>query len=106
MQAIIFSFTHKSDDFQEENVTEKVFEFRDELKLFFEVQPKVEFFAWLDDGWIMCLAYLINFLEQLNKLNLQMQGRNANIIKIPWFLECFHEQAEHLKEKVQDKKML
>lgn len=67
-----------------ECVTERVFELRGELKLLFEFQDKMEFFALLDDEeWITCLAYLVGILVQLNKLNLQMQGRNANIIKIP-----------------------
>ena len=36
------------------NATERVFEPRDELKLFFEVQGKMEFFAWLnDEEWIV-----------------------------------------------------
>ncbi|XP_042213890.1 zinc finger BED domain-containing protein 5-like, partial [Homarus americanus] len=72
------------------NVTERIFELRDELKLFFEVQGKMEFFAWLDDEeWLMRLAYLVDIFEQLDKLNLQMQGRNTNIIKFMDALKAF-----------------
>ena len=65
------------------NETERVFESRDELKLFFEAQSNMDFFAWLiDEKWIVHLKYLVDILEQLNKSNLQMQGRNRNIIKL------------------------
>jgi len=86
------------------NVTERVFELRDELKLFFEVQGKMEFFAWLDDEeWIMRLAYLVDIFEQLNKLNLQMQGRNTNIIKFMDSLKAFMSKLENWKRKVKIK---
>ena len=37
----------------------------------------------------MRLAYLVYVLEQLNKLNPQMQGRNTNIIKFINTLKAF-----------------
>ena len=86
------------------NVAERVFELRDELKLFFEVQGKMEFFAWLnDEEWIMRLAYLVDIFEQLNKLNLQMQGRNTNIIKFVDSLKAFMSKLENWKRKVNTK---
>ncbi|XP_076352607.1 zinc finger BED domain-containing protein 5-like [Tachypleus tridentatus] len=78
------------------NVTEQVFELRDELKLFFELQGKMEFFAWLE--WIMHLACLVD-IEQLNKLNLQIQGRNKNIIKFMESLKAFMSKLENWKRK-------
>ena len=86
------------------NVTERVFELRDEVKLFFEVQGKIEFFSWLhDEEWIMCLAYLVDIFEQLNKLNLQMQGKNTNIIKFMDSLKAFISKLENWKIKVKIK---
>ena len=86
------------------NVTERIFELRDELKLFFEVQGKTEFLAWLnDEEWIMRLAYLVDIFEQLNKLNLQMQGRNTNIIKFVDALKAFMSKLENWKRKVNTK---
>ena len=64
----------------------------------------MEFFAWLDDEeWIMCLAYLVDIFEQLNKLNLQMQGRNTNIIKFMDSLKAFMRKLENWKGKVKIK---
>ena len=49
------------------NVTERIFEHGDELKLFFEVQGKIELFAWLnDEELIVRLAYLVYIFDQLN----------------------------------------
>lgn len=71
---------------------------------FFEIQGKMEFFAWLDDEeWIMRLAYLVDIFEQLNKLNIQMQGRNTNIIKFMDLLKAFMIKLENWKRKVKIK---
>jgi hypothetical protein len=69
--------------FSRGNVTERAFELKDKVKLFSEVQGMMEFLAWLDDEErIMHLAYLVNNFEQLNKLNIQMQGKNTIIIRL------------------------
>jgi len=55
-----------------------VFGLRDELKLFFELEKKIEFASLLNnDRWIRYLAYMIDIFDQLNKLNLKMQGKNT-----------------------------
>ena len=85
-------------------VTEQVLELRDEFKLFFEVQGKIEFFVWLnDEEWIVHLTYLVDVFEQLNKLNLLMQGRNTNIVKFVDALKAFMSKLENWKRKVNTK---
>ncbi|XP_064472939.1 SCAN domain-containing protein 3-like [Ornithodoros turicata] len=83
------------------NVTARVFELREELKVFFQEQGKTTYFAWLsEEAWILRLAYLVDMFEQLNKLNLQMQGRNTNIIKFIDSLKDFSCKLQNWKRKV------
>ena len=64
------------------NVIKRVFELRDELKLFFELEKKIDFALLLkNDRWIRYLAYMVDIFDQLNRLNLKMQGKNTNIIQ-------------------------
>ena len=72
------------------NLTARVFRLRNEIKLFCEKHGKTNFVAWLDhDDWQLSLAYLVDIFEQLNKLNLLMQGRHTNIIKFVDALKSF-----------------
>ena len=83
------------------NITEQVFELRDEPGLFFKVQGRMKFFAWLnDEEWIVRLAYFVDIVEQLNKLNLLMQGRNTNIIKFVDALKAVMRKLENWRRKV------
>ena len=81
------------------NVAERVFKLRDELKLFFKVQSKMEFFTWLNE-WIVHHAYLGDIFQQLNKLNLHMQRRNTNIIKFVDALKALMSKLENWKRKI------
>ncbi|XP_068205248.1 protein FAM200A-like [Palaemon carinicauda] len=64
------------------------------------VQGKTEFPSWLsDEEWIMRLAYVVDIFEQLNKLILQMQGRNTNIIKFIDALRAFITKLENWKRR-------
>jgi len=68
----------------------EVLELREELKAFCKLQNKMEFYSWSDnEQWTIYLAYLCDIFEQLNKLNLQMQGRNSNVIKFVDALNAF-----------------
>ncbi|XP_064462248.1 protein FAM200A-like [Ornithodoros turicata] len=83
------------------NVTARVFELREELKVFFQEQGKTTYFAWLSEAaWILRLAYLVDMFEQLNKLNLQVQGRNTNIIMFIDSLKAFLCKMQNWKRKV------
>ncbi|XP_067947175.1 zinc finger BED domain-containing protein 5-like [Watersipora subatra] len=83
------------------NVTKRVIELRDELNLFFQESSMLEFLSWLNDAeWIIRLGYLTDIFGQLNKLNLQMQGRNTNIIKFVDCLKAFIDKLGNWKRKV------
>ena len=47
----------------------------------------------------MRLAYLVYIFEQLNKQNLQMQGRNTNIIKVVDAIKSFMSKLENWMRK-------
>ena len=83
------------------NVTKRVFELRDELKLFFEIEKKTEFASLLkNDRWIRSLAYMVDIFDHLNKLNLKMQGKNTNIIQFKDTLKAFMSKLDNWKRKV------
>ena len=82
------------------NVTQRVFELREELKAFCLLKGKIEYHVWLDNEWrVISLAYLCDIFEQLNKLNLQMQGKNTNVIKFVDALKAFKAKLANWKRK-------
>ncbi|KAJ7345747.1 hypothetical protein JRQ81_001697, partial [Phrynocephalus forsythii] len=55
---------------------------RDEIKLFLEVQGKRDLVAYLnEDAQKKRVAYLADVLDQLNKLNLKLQGQETHMIQ-------------------------
>ena len=57
-------------------VTKQLFELKDELKLLFELKRKTEFALLLkNDRSIRYLAYMVDIFDQLNNINLKMQGK-------------------------------
>ena len=83
------------------NVIKRVFELRDELKLFFELEKKTDFALLLKNGrWIRYLAYMVDIFDQLNRLNLKMQGKNTNIIQFKNTLIAFMSKLDSWKRKV------
>ena len=78
----------------------KVLELREKLKAFCLLKGKIEYHAWLDnEQWVIFLAYLCDIFEQLNKLNLQMQGKNTNFIKFVDALKAFKAKLANWKRK-------
>ena len=77
------------------NVSRRFFELKDELKEFCQLKNKVMYYSWLEDKeWILSLAYLHDIFEQLNKLNLRMQGKDTNIIVFVDALRAFKSKLE------------
>ena len=71
------------------------------VKAFCELKNKSEFCSWLDDEeWMLFLAYLCDIFEQLNQLNLQMQGKNTNIINFVDALKAFKSKLSNWKRKI------
>ena len=70
----------------------------------FEVLGKMEFLAWLNDEECnVLLTNLVDKFEQLNEMNLHMQGRNINIIKFVDALKAFISKLENWRRKVNKK---
>ena len=83
------------------NVMQRVFKLQEELKAFC-LLSKIEYHAWLDnEQWVISLAYLCDMFEQLNKLNLQMQGKNTNVIKFVDALKAFKAKLANCKRKAE-----
>ena len=60
------------------------------------------YYSWLEDKeWILSLAYLHDVFEQLNKLNLRMQGKDTNIVIFVDVLRAFKSKLANWKRKVQ-----
>ena len=84
------------------NVMRRVIELREKLKAFCLLKGKIEYHAWLDNKqWVISLAYLCDIFEQLNKLNLQMQGKNTNVIKFVDALKAFKAKLANWKRKAE-----
>ena len=64
-----------------------MFELRDELKLFFLFQKKLEY---NNDEWMRRLAHCLEIF--VNKLSLKMQGKNKHNTILRYF-GSFHEQT-------------
>ena len=81
-----------------ENVTQRFFK----LKEFSQLKNKI-MYSWLEDEeWLLSLAYLrVNeIFEQLNRLNLRMQGKDTNIIMFVDALKAFKSKLADWKRKV------
>ena len=64
------------------NVIGRFFELRSEIKQFLEIEKKATFLKFFsDESWLRSLAYLADIFEQLNKINLRLQGPNTNILQ-------------------------
>ena len=63
------------------NVLSRVFELRDELKIYLnDTKPELAF-HFTNAKFIAGLAYVVDIFHSLNTLNLKMQGKEKNIIQ-------------------------
>ena len=59
-------------------------------------------YSWLEnEKWVLSLAYLHDIFEQLNKLNLRMQGTDTNITMFVDALKAFKSKLVNRKRKVE-----
>ena len=86
-----------------DNVLNRAFEMKDEIKLFLEFKNKEEFLSYfIYNNWITSLAYLADIFEKLNILNIKLQGKNTNIIQLRDNLKVFVEKLQNWRQKVVD----
>ena len=58
----------------------RIFELREEVKLFLVAKQKHDLLAFGGDGFSTYLAYLADIFKALNQLNKKLQGSGTNII--------------------------
>uniref|UniRef100_K7FVA3 DUF4371 domain-containing protein n=1 Tax=Pelodiscus sinensis TaxID=13735 RepID=K7FVA3_PELSI len=75
------------------NVLNRVFQLREKLHLFLQDQRKEEFRNVLMQSNLE-LAYLVNIFGILNKLNLQLQGKDANLFSHQSIIKAFLDKLE------------
>ncbi|XP_064106847.1 protein FAM200A-like [Macrobrachium nipponense] len=81
------------------NVLNRVFELREELKMFLDTQDKKPIF-FNDPLWAPCLAYLADIFDQLNKLNLKLQGKETIVIHFVDTLRAFVAKMKNCFRKI------
>ena len=85
------------------NVVGRVFELRKELEIFLQRQRKQELEArFRDELWVLRLAYLVDIFDQLNRLNLKLQGNGKTIIDFVDSLNAFVQKVENWIRKVDE----
>ena len=63
------------------NMLARVFELREEIKLFLSYSNKVDLLsAFNKEGFVAQMAYLADIFENLNELNKKLQGQRSNVI--------------------------
>lgn len=83
------------------NVVNRVFELKNEIKLFLEVQGKHDLKSYIDDeAWNKRVAYLADIFDQLNKLNLKLQGKEMHTLHFQDNLQAFVAKLQNWRRKV------
>uniref|UniRef100_K7F692 DUF4371 domain-containing protein n=1 Tax=Pelodiscus sinensis TaxID=13735 RepID=K7F692_PELSI len=75
------------------NILNRVFQLREKLDLFLQAQGKEEFRNVLTQSNLE-LAYLVDIFRILNKLNLQLQGKGANLFSHQSIVKAFLDKLE------------
>ena len=83
------------------NLVARVFELRDEIKIFLETAKPELAVHFENVKFLSCLAYLVDIFEVLNQLNLKMQGQGKDIIQFVDFARAFVEKLGNWKRKRQ-----
>ena len=83
------------------NVLNRVYELKNEIKIFLETHGKLDLFACFnEEGWNKRLAYLADIFEHLNSLNLKLQGKQTNLILFQDNLNAFVAKVQNWRRKV------
>ncbi|XP_068227883.1 protein FAM200C-like [Palaemon carinicauda] len=82
------------------NVINRVFEMKDEIKLFLETQERKDLGVHFEDeAWNKRVAYLADIFDQLNKLNLKLQGRETHVLLFQDSLRAFVSKLQNWRRK-------
>ena len=87
-------------------VLKRVFDLRDELKMFFNQKSKPQFEALFSDkNELQKIAYLVDIFAILNELNLSLQGPNATCLDLSEKIRSFEMKLQLWQKKLDDNKM-
>ncbi|XP_045121815.1 zinc finger BED domain-containing protein 5-like [Portunus trituberculatus] len=84
------------------NMLSRLYELKDEVEIFLQRQKQDKLYeAFTEENFQLSLAYLVDFFEAINNLNLKLQGKNTNIIAHSDVIRAFTEKIHLWKRKVQ-----
>jgi hypothetical protein len=88
------------------NMLARLYELKQETETFLKCQDKTELYnAFTDIIFHLSLAYLTDFFEALNNLNLTLQGRNSNLISSYDAIRAFLEKIQLWKRRLESKNL-
>jgi len=91
-------------------VLTRLFELRDEVKIFLKEHTKTNLFEWFhDENWLIKLAYLSDIFNKLNETNLCLQGKETSIFqandkikaligKLDFWVDCVKKMILHVSQ--------
>ncbi|KAF2362564.1 protein of unknown function DUF4371 [Trinorchestia longiramus] len=83
------------------NMLSRFYELKDKVEIFLQKQKQDKLYeAFREENFQLSLAYLVDFFEAINNLNLKLQGRNTNIIAHSDVIRAFTEKIHLWKRKV------
>ena len=85
-------------------VFNRLFELRKEVNIFLNDQSSPLADHYVDDCFCAKLAYLAYVFDQLNQLNLSMQGRNSSLFLVADKIEGFKKKLDLWNRKVSNKR--
>ncbi|XP_059375528.1 zinc finger BED domain-containing protein 5-like [Carassius carassius] len=81
-------------------VLSRVFELRDEIRIFLEEEENELAHKFNNNKFLMKLAYLTDIFQKLNELNLQMQGSNTHLPHLADKITSFTRKLEMWEQRV------
>ncbi|KAF2368590.1 protein of unknown function DUF4371 [Trinorchestia longiramus] len=84
------------------NMLSRLYKLKNEVEIFLQKQKQDKLYeAFREEDFQHSLAYLVDFFEAINNLNLKLQGRNTNIIAHSDVIRAFTEKIHLWKRKVE-----
>ncbi|KAI2643056.1 Protein FAM200A [Labeo rohita] len=89
-------------DLSRGKVLSRVFELRDEIRIFLEEEGNELANKFNNNIFLMKLAYLSDMFQKLNELNLQMQGTNTHLSQLAYEITSFTRKLEMWEQRVKE----